>query len=64
MLGFGFTLGAAVGPVVAGYLFDLTGSYHIANIATAVSAGIAVVTTALIRPVKRAEVHSMESGKV
>ncbi len=64
MLGFGFTLGAAVGPVVAGYLFDLTGSYHIANIATAVSAGIAVVTTALIRPVKGAEVHSMESGKV
>ena len=64
LLGFGFTFGAAVGPVVAGYIFDLTGSYDIANIITAVAAGIAVVTTALIRPVKRAETQSVESGNV
>lgn len=51
LIGCGFTLGAAVGPVVAGSIFDLTGSYHIAFIVTAASAAIGLLATVLIRPV-------------
>jgi MFS family permease len=29
-IGFGYTIGAALGPLLTGYIFDLTGSYHTA----------------------------------
>jgi MFS family permease len=30
VIDFGFTIGAAIGPFVAGYIFDVSGSYHLA----------------------------------
>jgi MFS family permease len=47
-----FGIGAAVGPVLAGYIFDVTGSYHIALIMTAAISVIALVLTILLRPIK------------
>ncbi len=52
MAGAGFTFGAAVGPLVAGYLFDRTGSYQVSFI---VSAGISIlglILTLLLTPIK------------
>jgi len=48
----GFGLGAAVGPVMAGYLFDVIGNYQIAFIITAVVSVIALILTVLLRPIK------------
>ncbi len=50
--GGGFTIGAAVGPLVAGYLFDISGSYRGSFL---VSAGISIlglVLTLLLTPVR------------
>ena len=38
-LAFGFTIGAAIGPAVTGYLFDLSGDYKAAFL---ISAGVGV----------------------
>ena len=43
----GFSLGLGLGPVVAGRLFDLTGSYSIAFVTGAVSTGCAGIATLL-----------------
>ncbi len=50
----GWMSGAAVGPAVAGYLFDTTGSYHLAfRLAVAASVVIVVLVLFLkVRPVK------------
>ena len=53
IVGLGFRIGAATGPYLFGYIFDLTGSYRIAFIiGTAVSfAGI--IINVLLRPTKK-----------
>lgn len=43
----GFSLGLGLGPVVAGRIFDLTGSYSIAFVTGAVSMGLAGIATLL-----------------
>ena len=53
LVGIGYALGAAAGPMVAASIFDLTGSYDIAFIITAAMAGLAILLTALLRPVKQ-----------
>jgi predicted MFS family arabinose efflux permease len=50
--GCGFTLGAAVGPWVAGYLFDLTGNYQPVFIACAVVGILGLLLTVCIRPIR------------
>jgi MFS family permease len=54
-IGFGSTFGAAVGPLVAGYIFDQTGSYHWALLMCAAAGLIALVFAFFIRePAARA----------
>lgn len=53
VISFGFTIGAAVGPVITGYLFDLTGNYQIAFIVCATIGVIGLILTAIIRPMKK-----------
>ena len=44
------TFGAAVGPAMAGYIFDVTGGYRLAFIICAGLSAVAVVLTLLLRP--------------
>ena len=49
----GFTAGAAVGPVVSGYIFDLTGSYQVAFLVCAAFCIAGFVLAAILRPTRR-----------
>jgi predicted MFS family arabinose efflux permease len=49
---FGFCLGAAIGPFVAGYIFDVAASYQIAFVVCAVISVIALILTVLLTPTK------------
>ena len=50
---FGFTLGAAVGPLMAGYLFDTTGSYQLAFIIAGAVSVAGLVLTVLLSPAEK-----------
>ena len=50
--GFGFTLGAALGPFVAAYIFDVTRSYQVAFLVCAAVGIIGLILTALLTPTK------------
>jgi len=47
---FGATLGGAVGPVMAGRIFDVTGSYQLAFITCTIFSAIALVLILLLKP--------------
>ena len=49
---FAFGIGVAIGPVLASYMFDVTGSYQLALIVTAAVSVIALILTILLKPVK------------
>ncbi|MBN1192028.1 MAG: MFS transporter [Dehalococcoidales bacterium] len=49
-ISFGFTVGAAVGPFITGYLFDLTGSYQTGFLVCAATGIIGLMLTFLLRP--------------
>jgi MFS family permease len=49
----GFTAGAAVGPLVTGYIFDVTGSYMVAFLVCAVLSIVGLILSAILRPIKR-----------
>jgi MFS family permease len=51
-ISFGFTAGAAIGPLVTGYLFDLTASYHLAFLICAASGVLGLILTIFLRPIK------------
>jgi MFS family permease len=46
----GFTFGAAVGPLIAGHIFDTTNSYHLAFIVTAATGIVGLILTVLLTP--------------
>jgi MFS family permease len=50
LVGTGFTIGAALGPVIAGYIFDVTNRYQVAFIVTAVITLIGLIITILLKP--------------
>lgn len=50
---FGFTVGGAIGPVLAGRLFDIMGSYQVDFLVCAVIAVIACILAFLLRPSSR-----------
>ncbi len=45
------TMGSAIGAVLAGYIFDVTGSYQIAFLASAIFAVLAVILAWQLRPI-------------
>lgn len=49
---FGGTPGMAVGPLLAGYIFDITGRYQLAFIIYAVILVIGLIITSLLRPTR------------
>ena len=49
----GFTIGAAVGPFVTGYMFDLTNSYYIAFLVCAAVGIVGIILAIVLRPTKR-----------
>jgi len=50
------TLGGAIGPVAAGYLFDITRSYKIVFLILAVLCAMAIALTATLKPVTNDEI--------
>jgi MFS family permease len=50
--GSGFTIGAAVGPFMAGYLFDIAGNYRMAFLFCAVISIFGLILTLLLTPLK------------
>jgi MFS family permease len=50
---FGFTTRAAVGPLLTGYLFDVTGTYQPGFIIFAAVAVLGFVLVSMLRPVKK-----------
>jgi len=56
ILGFvhnGFTIGATIGPIVAGYIFDVTDSYHLAFLLCGAVGILGLIFTLVLRPVRR-----------
>ncbi len=49
------TLGGAMGPFAAGYIFDVTSSYKIVFLALAAMCALAIALTATLKPVTNAE---------
>ena len=49
----GFTVGAAIGPFVTGYLFDVYGNYQTAFLVCGAFGIIGIVLTLLLRPTSR-----------
>jgi len=48
-----FNMGAAAGPFLAGYVFDVTGSYQVAFLICAAIGVVGLVSTALLTPTKK-----------
>jgi len=53
----GYTFGATAGPFVAGYIFDVTTSYHIAFLLSAVIGVIGLILSALLTPTKELSLY-------
>ena len=49
----GFAIGAASGPFVTGYIYDLTGSYQMAFLVAAAFGIVGLIMAAILRPTKR-----------
>lgn len=49
----GFSIGAAIGPLVAGYIFDTTGSYKVAFLILAAVSIIGLIITLFLKPIHR-----------
>lgn len=47
----GFTIGGTIGPIISGYIFDVSGSYKLAFLLLAVMGIIGLVLTLILRPV-------------
>jgi cyanate permease len=55
-LTFGFTIGDSVGPLISGYLFDLSGNYTASFLITAAMGIIGLILTFLLKPLNQAGV--------
>ena len=49
----GFTVGAAAGPFVMGYIFDLSGSYQVSFLVCAAVSVVALIMAAVLRPTRK-----------
>lgn len=50
---FGAAAGAAVSSLLAGHIFDITGSYNLAFLVCAVLAIVSLILVSLLRPTRR-----------
>lgn len=50
VISFGFTIGAAIGPLVTGYLFDTTGNYKMAFLICAATGVGGLILATMLRP--------------
>ncbi|MFC1995793.1 MFS transporter [Chloroflexota bacterium] len=50
---FSLTIGGAIGPVLAGHIFDITNSYQLAFLITATTATMGAIMILLLRPIRR-----------
>ena len=57
-IGFGSTIGMAVGPYLMGYIFDVTGSYQLAFVAGSILCLVALACAFIIRPHKNVKLFS------
>ncbi len=46
----GFTIGGSLGPLMAGYIFDVTGSYQVAFLISAIIGIVGLILAAVLRP--------------
>ena len=57
-----FALGAAIGPLVFGYIFDVTGNYQSAFLVCVALAIVAVILTILVKqPIDKSNLKTMNS---
>lgn len=49
----GFTIGAALGPFLMGYIFDVTGSYYMAFLVCSAITVVGLIFALILRPAKR-----------
>ncbi len=54
IIGFASTIGGAIGPLIGGYVFDITGQYQIAFLICSLIGLAALVCTVLIKPMRAA----------
>ena len=47
----GYTIGASVGPLLTGYIFDVSGNYQIAFIINAIIGILGFILTMMLKPV-------------
>lgn len=50
-MGLGYSIGAAIGPFMAGYIFDTTASYQVGFLISAAVGIVGLVVTALLKPI-------------
>ncbi len=55
VLAMGYKIGAAIGPLLFGFIFDVTDSYQISFLVGAAVSIIGLIVTAVLRPTKRPE---------
>jgi len=48
---FGFTIGGAIGPLLAGYIFDITGSYQSAFLVCATLSIVGLIMLTFLKPI-------------
>jgi AAHS family 4-hydroxybenzoate transporter-like MFS transporter len=58
LIHFGFTIGAAMGPVVMGYFFDQRGNYQIAFLTGAAVSIVGLILSVLLGPTQKPEARA------
>ena len=53
IVNFAATIGCAIGPVLAGWLFDINGSYQLAFLLSAAASLIGLIITLFLKPIPR-----------
>ena len=59
---FGFSIGGTIGPLMAGYIFDVTESYYLAFLICAITCVIGLILTSLLRPISSKEGERLSLG--
>lgn len=53
VVAFGYAMGAALGPFIAGYVYDTTGNYQMAFILCVIIGVVGIILSALLRPPRK-----------